>query len=233
MTSTTPTVSWIADTDYALALASSKSEAQQEFSELQELDVHLGALVAKFSELAAAAAVVKPLGWSGRLPSPEVKKYLGEAGRSLGRRPLHQSVRLLERFESELRRDLVEFWRRYAAERMGDLAELRDLATALIDVSGVGELSKQLEVVLGQLARDQTDIPTDRSLELLEHAESILQQIEQGLQPDSVRRFLAAATRGGASLALMTDEVVGWLQSHNASRSFKVVAGTPSGNADD
>lgn len=116
---------------------------------------------------------------------------------------------------------------------MGDLSELQVLATALGDVSGVGDLSKQLEVVLGQLARNHTGLPTQQSYELLEYAESILLQIEQGLQPDSVRRFLSAATRGGASLDLMTDDVVAWLRSNNASRSFKVVAGSPNEHTDE
>lgn len=233
MTSTNKVVSWIADTEQALGLARTANDAQREFSELQDFDSQLSGLVAAFNELAAAAAVVRPLGWIGRFPTPEIKKYLAEAAKSLGSRPLNQSVRLLARFEAELRGDLIEFWRRQAAERMGDLAELRELATVLGGVSGVGELSKQLEVVLGQLGRNQTELPTEQSSDLLEHAESILDQIERGLQPDSVRRFLSAATRGGAALDLMTDDVIEWLRSHNASRSFKVVAGAPSGSADD
>lgn len=233
MTSTNEVASWVADTEQALELARNASEAQRQFSELQDADSQLSGLVAGLSELTAAAAVVRPLGWDGRYPTPEVKKYLAEAAKSLGSRPLNQTVRLLARFEAEVRADLIEFWRRQAAERMGDLAELRELATVLGDVSGVGELSKQLEIVLGQLARNQTQLPTEQSSDLLEYAESILDQIEQGLQPDSVRRFLSAATRGGAALDLMTDDVIEWLRSHNASRNFKVVAGAPGGSADD
>ncbi|UBV16877.1 hypothetical protein [Mycolicibacterium fortuitum] len=233
MTSTNEVASWVADTEQALELARNASEAQRQFSELQDADSQLSGLVAGLSELTAAAAVVRPLGWIGRYPTPEVKKYLAEAAKSLGSRPLNQTVRLLARFEAEVRADLIEFWRRQAAERMGDLAELRELATVLGDVSGVGELSKQLEIVLGQLARNQTQLPTEQSSDLLEYAESILDQIEQGLQPDSVRRFLSAATRGGAALDLMTDDVIEWLRSHNASRNFKVVAGAPGGSADD
>lgn len=227
MTTQQASVSWIDETQEALDLARNANEAQREFTNLQDLDSNFVTLLAEFKELDAGAAVVRSLGWSGRYAPPDLKSDLGEAANGLGPRPLARSVRSLERFKSEVRASLIEFWRQHGAERMGDVAELQVLAATLSEVEGVAELSKRLEATLGQLARDQTDFPSERSAGLLREAESILREMEESLQPESVRRFLSAATRGGASFELLTDDVVDWLRSHSASRSFKIVAGTP------
>lgn len=227
MTGEQVAVSWIDETEEALDLAKNADEAQREFNNLQDLDSNLATLFTEFKELAAGAAVVLPLGWNGRYPTPDLKSDLNEATKGLGSRPLSRSVRSLERYKSEVRANLTDFWRQHAAERIGNLAELRDLASTLSEVAGVAELSKRFEVALGQLARDQTDFPSKASAELLKDAESILRQMEESLQPESVRLFLSAATRGGASLDLLSNDVIEWLRSNNASRSFKVVAGAP------
>lgn len=222
-----PTVSWIAETEDALDLAKNASEAQREITDLQDLDSDFATLLTEFNELAAGAAVVRPLGWSGRLLSPDLTADLSEVANGITRRHLSRLVRSLERFKSDVRADLVGFWRQHAAQRMGDLAELQVLAATLSEVAGVAELSERLEAVLGRLARTQTDFPSKQSAELLEAAESIRRQMEESLQPESVRRFLSAATRGGASLDLLSEDVIDWLRTHNAVRSFRVVAGAP------
>jgi hypothetical protein len=232
MTTSRTTVSWIAAAEEALDLAKNANEAQREFNDLQDLVSSLATLRAEFEKLSEGAAVVRPLGWPGRLSAPDLKKDLREAVKGLGTRPLNRSVRSLDSFKSGVRASLVEFWRQYTAERMGDLAELQVLAATLSEVAGVGQLSKRLEAALGQLARNQTDFPSKRSAELLTEAEFILRQMEESLQPESVRRFLSATTRGGASLDLLSDDVMAWLRSHNASRSFKVIAGAPIDDAD-
>lgn len=225
-------VSWIDETEEALDLAKNADEAQREFNNLQDLDSNLATLFTEFNELAAGAAVVRPLGWNGRYPTPDLKSDLSEATKGLGSRPLSRSVRSLERYKSEVRANLTDFWRQHAAERIGNLAELRDLAATLSEVAGVADLSKRFEVALAQLARDQTDFPSQASAELLKDAESILRQMEESLKPESVRLFLSAATRGGASLDLLSNDVIEWLRSNNASRSFKVVAGAPIDESD-
>ena len=53
--------------------------------------------------------------------------------------------------------------------------------------------------------------------------------LEQSLQPESVRRFLTAVARGGASTDLFSDDVAEWLSAHNALNSFRIVAGPPIG----
>ncbi|MCP9274058.1 hypothetical protein [Mycolicibacterium arenosum] len=225
-------VSWIADTEDALNLANNASEAQREFSNLQDLDASFAALLDDFNELEAGADVVRPLGWNGRYPPPELKADLSQAASGLGSRPLTRSVRSLERWGAEVKANLTDFWREYAAERMGDLAELQVLAATLRAVSGIAESSVRLEEALGELARNQSNFPSEQSAELLQKAELALRQVEDSLQPESVRRFLSAATRGGASLAMMTDDVLDWLRAQGALRSFKVIAGAPIDDAD-
>jgi hypothetical protein len=232
MTVEDTTVSWIAETEEALRLARNANEAQRQFTNLQDFETDFAALLTEFKELAMGAAVVRSLGWNGRFPPPDVKNDLREATDGLGARPLSRSVRSLRRFESDVRADLVDFWRQHAAERMGELAELQVLAVTLSEVAGLADVSQRLETALGELARTQSDFPSQRSADLLGEAESILRQVEESLQPESVRRFLSAATRGGASLDLLSDEVTDWLRSNNAQRSFKIVAGAPIDEAD-
>jgi hypothetical protein len=221
------TVSWIAETEEALRLAKNANEAQRQFTNLQDFKASFATLLTEFKELAVGAAVVRSLGWNGRLPPPDVRNDLREAVGGLEPRPLSRSVRSLERYKSDAKANLIEFWRQHAAERMGDLAEFQVLAATLSEVVGVADPSKRLEAILGELARTQSGFPSKHAAELLRDAESILRQLEESLQPESVRRFLSAATHGGASLEHLGDDVIDWLRSHNALHSFKIVAGVP------
>jgi hypothetical protein len=63
--------------------------------------------------------------------------------------------------------------------------------------------------------------------------EKALQQLEESLQPESVRRFFSLVARGGASIELLTDDVIGWLNEHNAIQGFKIVAGSAPELVDD
>jgi hypothetical protein len=127
----------------------------------------------------------------------------------------------------EVRSALVERWGVHASEQLGDVSELLVLAETLTGVEGVAELSQQLQTILGQLARTQRTVPTRQAAELLRQAEDALRRLEDSLTPESVRRFLSAVARGGASINLLTKDVTEWLKLHNALNSFKIVAGAP------
>jgi hypothetical protein len=232
MTVDSSKVSWIADTEDALNLAKNASEAQRQITILEDASSSLAGLLTDFQELAAGASVLRSFGWEGRVPSPDLVSDLQEAAKTLGPRPLTRSVNALERFKPGVKTALIDCWRRHAVERMGDVTELRVLAETLSEVEGVTDLSRQLEAVLGELARMQSEIPSKRSAELLGKAESILHQLEESFQPESVRYFLSAVARGGASLELLNQNVIDWLNSHNTLRSFKIVAGSPTDAAD-
>ncbi len=102
----------------------------------------------------------------------------------------------------------------------------------LSQVEGVAALSRDLAQVLGEVARTQQQLPTERSAALLREAEARLQELEEALKPATVRRFLSAVARGGASVELLTDDVDAWLRAHGAMSSFRIVPGAPSEDAD-
>ena len=122
---------------------------------------------------------------------------------------------------------MVEVWGKHATSKVGDVRELLVLARTLSGVDGVAEVSTSLQAILGQLAQVEGIIPTRETVELLDSAEDVLRQLENSLKPESVRTFLSAVARGGASTDLLTTDVVTWLKKNHALRNFKVVAGTP------
>jgi hypothetical protein len=225
-------VSWIAATEDAVAVAKNASEAQRQIADLQDAATSLTGLLAEFRTLSAGASVVRPFGWEGLSPSPDLMRDLVEGAKTLGSRPLNRVVAALERFRTEVRSALIEYWAAHASAQVGDVRELLFLAETLTGVEGVAELSHQLQTTVGELARIQKAVPSTHSNELLMQAEDTLRELEASLQPDSVRRFLSAVARGGASTQLLGQDVHDWLKSHNALNSFKIVAGSPTDETD-
>jgi hypothetical protein len=221
-------VSWIAATDSALRSAVDLVEGQRQLENLQEALGPLRELATDFHAISQAASVARALGWAGRSPNPQVRESLLQAAATLDNRAVTTAVRGLEKFRSESKADLNSFWRQHLSARLGNGADLLVLAETLKEVDGVAELSSQLESAIRELVRTEDKLPTTRSIELLNQAESVLQQLEESLQPEAVRRFLSAVARGGASVHLLSDDVLAWLSSHNATGSFRIVAGHPS-----
>jgi hypothetical protein len=225
MSETPATVSWIAATSEALRLAKNSSEIERQLADLGEASEALGPIVAAFEELRGGVAVLRPLDWAGASPSPELQASLGEAARNLNSRSLNRLPRLLTAFEASAKKALVESWARYASERLGSPDELLTLAATLIQVNSLQDSSRRLQEKLLHLARTQNEIPSAGAVQLLQEAKQILQQLEDSLQPDSVRRFLSAIARGGAPLEYLTPEVSDWLSAHSAGGEFRIVAG--------
>jgi hypothetical protein len=233
MTNEAASLSWIRDAEEALKLAMNVSDAQTQKTNLESVASSLHELVGAFRSMAEATGVVRPLGWEGRSPIPEVRKSLRQASETLDNRHINTALMGLQKFRGEAHAELISFWRQHAAGRLGNVAELQVLANTLREVSGLAELSQRLEAVLGDLAKTQEQLPSVRSADLLDNVETALQQLEESLQPESVRRFFSLVTRGGASIELLTDDVIGWLNVHNAIQGFKIVAGSAPELVDD
>lgn len=225
-TSSGVAVSWIDAAGKAVALAKDAGEAQRQFARLDDARKDLSHLIGEFLRLAEAIAVVRPLGWEGRFPSPDLVKDLAAAGGTLGERPLARSIQGLERFGSDVDTAVKTRWGSYASEALGDVSDLTSLTETLSEVDGISDLSEALGKALGDLARTQGSLPSAASVALIAAARSSLQQLEDSLQPESVRHFLSAVARGGASIEL-TPDVLDWLRSHGALAGFRIVAGPP------
>ena len=206
--------SWIAATAEAVKLATNEAEAKRQAQYLQVADEQLSPLEDEFRLLLEAAEIVRDLGWDGVSPTPQLLIDLRAAGELGAHRTLVQ-------------RSMVEVWGKHATSKVGDVRELLVLARTLSGVDGVAEVSTSLQAILGQLAQVEGIIPTRETVELLDSAEDVLRQLENSLKPESVRTFLSAVARGGASTDLLTTDVVTWLKKNHALRNFKVVAGTP------
>jgi hypothetical protein len=232
MAANVATTSWLEETASALGLAKNATETQAQINGLDDAKATLGRLIDEFRQIAGGSDVARMAGWEGIPPSPDLPDDLREAAESLDSRPLNRVVRGLERYKVDVRTALVECWQHYAADRMGNVGDLQVLAQTLSQVDGVADLSRGLESILGELARTQGALPSERSAELLREAEAKLRALEESLQPESVRRFLSAVARGGASLELLTPDVTTWLRAHRA-RNFRIVAGSPTDDARD
>lgn len=225
-------VSWIADAEKAVGLAKNADEAHRQVTLLEEARTDLARLIAEFRVLADGVAVVRPFGWEGKSPSPELARDLAEAAESLDSRPLNRVVKGLERFRGDVHPAVKERWSAYASQRLGDVTDLLSLSETLSEVEGIAEISQELGTALRELARSQNSVPSQQSAALLRRAEVLLRKLEESLKPDSVRRFLSAVARGGASIELLTKDVIDWLKSHNALGRFRIVASSPIDDAD-
>lgn len=225
-------VAWIYAAGEAVALAKDADEAQRQFALLDDARSDLSQLTAEFRRLAEAIAVVRPLGWEGRSPNPDLVQDLAEARGTLGERPLARAMKGLERFRSDVDAAVTARWSAYASEQLGDVSDLLSLSETLSEVEGISGLSERLRNALGDLARSQGSLPSAASAALLTAARTALQQLEDSLQPESVRLFLSAVARGGASIENLSSDVLDWLSSHGALGRFRIVAGPPVGAHD-
>ena len=227
MTETIKNVSWVEDTERAVALARDADKAQKQAELLSDLESDLGRRLSEFESLRDSAVVVTGLGWKGKPPPPDLLQNLKDASATLDSRPLKLAERALGDFRREVADALQQCWRNHAERQLGDVADLLQLSETLSDVEGVGEVSQDLAETLRQLERSRDSLPSSESAGLLSTAEQLLGQLESALQPDGVRRFLSAVARGGASVENLTPEVMKWLEGHESVNRFRIVAGQP------
>jgi hypothetical protein len=219
--------SWLNDVSLAVSEATNVVQVQSEIEDLTAARADFAEHVAKLRRLAAANALGRGTWWAGQTAEPDVFSELKQASTNPQPRVVNSLLRKLDSYAGTVNALLIASWREYAASRMGNVADLQLLAGTLAGIEGVAGLAASLQEVLGQLGRVQAQPPTEESLALLDQAEKRLAALEAALQPAAAREFLAAVARGGASLALLTDEVRAWLAANRAELSFKIAAGAP------
>ncbi|ORM08378.1 hypothetical protein [Prescottella equi] len=233
MTETVDTISWVDETARSVGLARNADKARKQAKRLDESTRELGRLLTQVKNLRASAVVVRGVGWEGQAPSPALSQLLEESLRTLGSRPLDRVEIELGKFINLVDASLKEQWNDHATQQLGDVTELVNLSQTLAGVEGIAEVSQELNVTLGEVERSRSSLPTGQSIELLTKAVELLRGLESSLTPDSVRRFLAAVARGGAPVDSLTSDVTEWLNDHNATYRFKIVAGSPAGDSDE
>lgn len=226
------TVTWIAETRDAVALARDQREVNRQMAGLEDARAELQRLLVEFRPLSDAASVARTFGWPGWIPNAEIRRDFSQAAEDLDPRPLTRLRTALAGARPEITSSLVEAWGAHARRRLGDVEELLVLADTLSVVEGLADLSRRLKASLVSLAATQRRVPSAASLETLRQAEAVLAEWEEAL-PAEVRRFLSSVVHGGASIEQLTEEVTAWLRLHHAVGRFRIVAGSPEGHPSD
>jgi len=228
MSKTMPT--WLTEASVAVTEATNAAEVQRQIESLTVTRTAFAEHLKELRRFAQADALGRKKWWDGYVPNPELFKDLKQSSKILQPRAIYSLTLGLVAYSPAIKAELINGWRAYAGDRMGNVADLQQLAGTLADVDGVADLARRFQEVLGQLGRLQDQVPTQESLALLDQAEQHLAILEAALQPEDVRRFLSAVARGGAALDLLTEDVRTWLHQHGAKRNFKVIAGAPADN---
>lgn len=228
MSKTMPT--WLSEVSEAVTEATNVVEVQGMMESLTEARKAFDSHLVEFRRFATADALGRNNWWGGSGPDPELANELRQAAKDPQPRVVNSLIRRLDTHRASISRELISDWNTHAGKRMGNVADLQQLAVTLGDVDGVADLASKFEEVLGKLIRAQSQVPTQESLTLLYQAEHHLAALEAALRPEDVRTFLSAVARGGAALDLLTEDVRTWLRRHGAERKFRIVAGTPADN---
>jgi hypothetical protein len=219
--------SWLTDAAEAVTAATDSANVQAQVDTLTEaqrdLSVHLTKLTALTSATTAGGG-----GWfTGHSASPDVFDALKAAAKSPAQGTLGTLNRTLNPFASAAEGKALTDWRAYSEARIGSVPDLLLLAGTLAGVANVAPLATDLVEVLQQLVPATNRFPTPAAFDLLDEAEKRRTALEAAMQPDGVRQFLSAVASGGASLAMLTDDVRAWLSANQAESSFKITAGSP------
>jgi hypothetical protein len=229
MSETVPT--WLAEVSEAVTEATNIAKVQGLVESLTEARKAFAAHLVEFHRFVIADTLGRGNWWGGYGPDPELANELRQASKDPQPRVVNSLIRRLDTHRASISRELISDWNSHAGKRMGNVADLQQLAVTLGDVDGVADLAAKFEEVLGKLIRAQSQVPTQESLTLLDHAEQHLAALESALRPEDVRTFLSAVARGGAALDLLTEDVLIWLRRHGAPRKFRIVAGAPAENS--
>jgi hypothetical protein len=221
--------SWLTEAADAVTAATDSAKVQAQVDTLTEAHRDLRVHLARLSELSIATKAGGGTWFEGHNAPPAVFDALKAAAKTPSQGNLGTLNRSLNSFVTAAENKAMADWSSYGGKRMGDVSDLLQLADTLADVAGVALLAEALKVVLLRLAPATSKFPTPAAFGLLDEAEERLEALEAALQPDTVRQFVSAVTRGGASLAMLTDDVRAWVAANGAEQSFRIVAGTPVG----
>ncbi len=222
----TNATTWILETRVAVDQASGTLRLEADLDALRQFDEQLDDALRELTALAQAAALGSGDWWAPVDPTPDLWTQLRSAQRELDTRQLGSVLRLLNGLRSQVREAVRDGWSDHVASQAGNALELRDLVKALAGVEGLEAVAPRLDAALVHLARLQRKPPDADAVRVLAEVTELLTLLEQRL-PAAVKGFVSAATRGGAALDLLDDDVRSWLVDNNALHNFRVVPGRP------
>jgi hypothetical protein len=219
--------SWLTAAADAVTAATDTAKVQSEVETLTEAQRDLSVHLTKLTALTRAKSAGGGTWFAGLTASPDVFDALQAAAKAPAQGTLGTLNRTLNPFVSAAEAKALADWRSYSEARIGSVSDVLQLAGTLSGVASVAPLAAALVEVLRQLVPATNNFPTPAAFDLLDEAETRRKALEAALQPDSVRQFLSAAARGGASLDMLTNDVRDWLSTNQAENSFKIMAGSP------
>lgn len=217
---------WIRETREAVDQTSDSLRLQADLDAFGQFDEQLEDALRELTALAQAAVLGRGDWWTGVDATPDLWTQLRSAQCELNKRQLGSVINLLNKLRIRARDTVKDGWSTYVASRAGNALELRDLVRALAGVEGLEDVAPKLDETLGHLARLQRKPPDADSVRVLAEVTELLAILEQRL-PAAVKGFVSAATRGGAALDLLNEDVRSWLVANNALHNFRVVPGRP------
>lgn len=219
--------SWLTDAAEAVTAATDSAKVQTQVDTLTEGQRDLSVHLTRLTALRSATTAGRGSWFTGHTASPQVFDALKAATKVPTQGTLGALNRKLAPFVAAAETKALSDWHSYSEKRIGAVPDLLQLAGTLSGVVSVAPLAAALAEVLQQLVPATNMLPTPTAFDLLDKAETRRKALEAALQPDSVRQFLSAVARGGASLDMLTDDVRTWLSANQAKSNFKITAGGP------
>jgi hypothetical protein len=219
--------SWVSEAAEAVTAATDSAQLQTQVDTLTEAQRDLSVHLTRLSALKSATTAGGGTWFTTHTAPPEVFEALKGAARTPVQGTLGTLNRTLSPFVAAAEAKALADWRAYSEARLGAVSDLLQLAGTLSGVASVAPLATALAEVLRKLVPATNRLPTPDVFDLLGEAEARRKALEDALQPDSVRQFLSAVARGGASLSMLTDDVRAWLSANRAEGSVRIMAGSP------
>ncbi|GAA1546976.1 hypothetical protein [Kribbella lupini] len=218
---------WLTEAAEAVTAATDSAKVQTQLDTLTEAQRDLSVHLSKLTALSTATTAGGGAWFAGCTASPQIFDALKAAAKAPSQGTLGTLNRTLHPFVTAAENAVLAGWRSYSEARIGAVPDLLQLAGTLSGVASVAPLAAALAEVLVQLVPATNKFPTPAAFDLLDEAETRRKALEAALQPASVRQFLSAVARGGASLNMLGDDVRAWLSANQAESNFKIMAGSP------
>jgi hypothetical protein len=224
---------WVSTARHAVAAASTaKSQAEQlelVMSAVLVLDENMDTL----SKLTTAVVVGRRDGWiSDSTPLPTevpVKSALDALSTEGARRGMSQLQRNLPTYVERLERAVMDLWKAHVRASVGSVADLVVLSDLLNTLPGQAKEKKVLQEARKPIEELSESIPDASSgASLSATADKVNSAFTDAFGVDSVREFLLACARGGATLDQLTSEVREWLGRTGAVDKVRVRLGSES-----
>ena len=218
---------WLDEAASSIHTASDAVRLEREVSALEEARASLAAQIQSSKPLQRSADSGPEGWWAGLNATPQLFDAVEAAKRSKSESDLNVLLRMLPVFAEKLHTAMLQAWKAYASDRVGDASDLVALTRLLEGLDSVGPRAQDLAAALVRVNQATGQLPDAQSEGLLEDFDQALADLESALRPEGVRKFVGDIARGGAALNLLDEEVLAWLHHHGATNLFKVAAGAP------